>query len=820
MMNWLGKLLGIENLHDVDSWHVSFAAPWAEGRPALVLFACAAAMALGIVFYVRFQRSSDGRRRTLLAIMRGFVLLLLTLVLAEPRLEATIRQTPRSLLLVLFDGTESMGFKDKLTGESASEMAKVIKDENGRPIVNIEDVSRLELIQKVLSNKQNRLLSDLSKQYRVRAYVMDDEVRELNLNKDDVATDQSLDQVDVPFMVSQVKAQGRATAIGAAIDDLGRRHRRHVAGAIIFSDFDQNAGRDAVVAAEGLRVPFYTVGVGPREVVDLSVELQSALVMKKDEDSEVTVHIRQSGLTGRMARVQLLGRRLGSTTDSEAQANAVPIAPPKTVEITGETLSVNIPFTPGIEGRYLLVARVEPFEDEVLTENNSAEREVTVHDDALKLLFVEYEPTWEWRFIKEVFHRDKLVGREGFRTFLRSADFKVRRTNDLFLETLVQPRSAFFANDVIFLSDVPADMLSDHFQQMLHEYVYDFGGGLVVMAGPRFGPGALSQTKVAGMLPVVVDPAGRIRQGDFVPQFTPKTSLYAFMQLGSANDPAENRKAWANLGRLPWYQPVLRVDPRADVLAVHPVDKCVDNETPQPLIAARKYGKGEVIYLGFNETWRLRKRYGEKYYRQFWGQMINRLGLGRALGAQKRFQVNTDRKTYEAGDKVRLTVEAYNENFQKLDADKLEARLITESDSGLSGDGGGATVTTDLIIPLRDSSFYEANVSVYTAGKHRLLVRDPVTREEFEVNFKVAPVTLERRSAVRDFKLQQDLASITGGKSYELHQISTLAADLKAQPITELTVEKSELWNQLLVLILVPLLLLTEWMVRKTRNMR
>lgn len=815
MLNWLGKLLGIDNLHDVDSWHVSFAAPWAEGRPALVLFACAAAVALGIIFYMRFQQTADRKSRIFPAILRSLALLLFVLVLAEPQLEAKIRETPRSLLLVLFDGTESMGFKDKITGDGVTELAKVIADEKGKPVVNLDDVSRIDLIKGVLSNKQNSLLADLSRQYRVRAYVMDqlNEVRELSLAKEQT-TDETQDKIDAAHLTSQIKAEGRATAIGAAIDDLGRRHRRHVAGAVVFSDFDQNAGRDAVVAAEGLRVPFYTVGVGPREVVDLSVELQSSLVMKKDEDSEVTVNIRQSGLTGRVARVQLLGRRLGSTSESEAQAQAVPIAPAKTIELTGDTASVTIPFTPGIEGRYLLMARIDAFEDEVLTENNTAEREVMVHDDALKLLFVEYEPTWEWRFIKEVFHRDKLVGREGFRTFLRSADFKVRKSNELFLETLIQPRNAFFANDVIFLSDVPAEMLSEHFQQMLHEYVYDFGGGLVVIAGPRFGPGALSQTKIADMLPVVVDPSARLRQGDFTFQFTPKTSLYGFMQLGKPNDTAENAKAWNNIGRLPWYQPVLRVDPRADVLAVHPIDKCVDNETPQPLIAVRKYGKGEVVYLGFNETWRLRKKYGEKYYRQFWGQMINRLGLGRAMGAQKRFQVSSDRKTYEAGDKVRITVEAYNENFQKLEAEKLEARLITESESG------GAPVSTDLAIPLRDSSFYEANVPVYTAGKHRLLVRDPVTREEFEVNFKVAPVTLERRSAVRDFKLQQDLASTTGGKFYELHQVSTLAADLKAQPITELTTIKKDLWNQWLILTAVLVLLLGEWTVRKMLNMR
>ena len=86
------------------------------------------------------------------------------------------------------------------------------------------------------------------------------------------------------------------------------------------------------------------------------------------------------------------------------------------------------------------------------------------------------------------------------------------------------------------------------------------------------------------------------------------------------------------------------IEPSATtVLAAHPDDKCDDGRTPQPLIAIRKYGRGEVVYIAFDEMWRLRKKYGEKYYRQFWGQMIHRLGLSHALGSQKRFVVNTDR---------------------------------------------------------------------------------------------------------------------------------------------------------------------------------
>ena len=226
---------------------------------------------------------------------------------------------------------------------------------------------------------------------------------------------------------------------------------------------------------------------------------------------------------------------------------------------------------------------------------------------------------------------------------------------------------------MIFLGDMPASALSPRFCEMTEEFVGKFGGGLVVIAGPRFGPGQLADTPLAKLLPVKVDPAARpYDRQPFRLQLSPAAEQYDFMQLGSS--PRENRKAWDNLGLLPWYQPVERVHPLASVLAEHPEHTCADGKTPQPLIAIRRYGKGEVVYLGFNETWRLRRKYGELYYRQFWGQMIHRLGLSHALGSQKRFVVRTDRRHYQADDQVLLTVEAYDADFQPLSEEALQTR--------------------------------------------------------------------------------------------------------------------------------------------------
>jgi hypothetical protein len=801
----MGSLLGIDDLESIQDWNIRFAASWAEGRPVLVLFLALALGALGVFFYLRYQNIPRRRTVAIMATLRATLLVIIAIILAEPVIAITFTERPRPLLLMLFDGSDSMNVSDKLGDEEIESLATVTDHETHK--TDFESASRLQLVRDTLANPNNKVFEELAETFRIRAYSASEleQVVELNAGRGEESG------FDPALLAEQLKAPGQVTAVGSAIDDLRRRHRSHLlAGVVMFSDFDQNAGAPAVPAAGRLGVPLYTIGVGSRNIVDLAVDLAAPLVLKKDEQVNVTIHLSQTGLTGRTASIQLFKRRLGGAAGA-SDGIEVPIGN-HTVDLTEDNQSIDIPYNPDESGSFQITAKVAPFIEEVQPANNSASRRVTVRDESLKLLFVEYEPTWEWRFIKEVFHRDPLVGREGFRTFLRSADFKVRRANDLFLDTLTRDRSEFFSYDAIFLSDVPAEMLTERFQNMLREYVKTFGGGLVVIGGPRFGPQALANTNLEEILPVVVDPQARIRNSEFALQLTPQAAEFPFMSLGQ--DEIEHRKAWSNLDRLQWYQPVSRPHPLATVLASHPVDLCVDDRTPQPLIATRRAGKGEVIYLGFNETWRLRRMYGEKYYRQFWGQMIYRLGLGRALGSQKRFQAATDQPSYQAGDRVRISVEAYNSEFEALDAKKLEGRLV-------SVDENGQLVTTEISLPMsRDGVVFETTVPVYDAGQHRVIVTDPVTLKETELTFDVAPLAVERRNARRNEALQRALADQTGGKHYELHQVANLATDIKAPVRIETSERRFPVWNTWLFLILALLLMLGEWLSRKLINLR
>ena len=276
--------------------------------------------------------------------------------------------------------------------------------------------------------------------------------------------------------------------------------------------------------------------------------------------------------------------------------------------------------------------------------------------------------------------------------------------------------------------------------------------------------------------------------------------------------------AWENMGRLNWYQPVAAVHEQAFSLMEHPSDKCADGKTPQPLIAIRPYGRGEVVYLAYNEMWRLRRKYGEKYYRQFWSQMIYRLGMSHALGNEKRFVVRLDQQQYRVEDKATLTVEAYTEQYEPLTEENLADRTLT-AELTLPGTAGSSSETRLINIPLLKPGVFEARIPVFAAGEYTLRVKDPVTSKYEERRFEVSELSAERRQGVRNAREQNDLARSTGGKSYELTNVNKLVDDLRLEPIKETLTRTHPLWATPLWFTLVVALMLGEWLLRKTINL-
>lgn len=829
MHTLIAKLLGRSDVDSIDRVHWSFGAEWAARGPAWVLFGCLGLGFLAAFFYLRYQPRAKRSQRMVLGFLRGFALCFLLLILADPILEVSFSSHPRPALWVLLDGTDSMNIADQLTPELKEKIEKAVDLEalktpdaattetSKDPKPDAVSITRADLVRGWLKQDKAGLLKSLSEKFDINVFQFgnSEDVQSLTLAPGD-STDKKL--VDPAHIAKQLTPTGQTTSLSGAFEDLRRRPVANLAGVLVVSDFDHNSGVAPLETARKLGVPIFALGVGATHAVDIAVDLQTSLKMKKTESSTVTVTLRQQELEGQNVTVRVFAQPIEAGSDAVDQAKQINVGE-RAVTLTGPSTLLEFPFTPQEAGRFVFSAEVEALPGEIVEQNNRATREVTVIDDFLRLLFVEYEPTWEWRFVKEVFHRDKLVGLRGFRTYLRSSDPVVRETNELFLPTVTLPRNQFFEHDVLFLGDMPASALSTRFGEMAKEFVGKFGGGLVVMAGPRFGPGELAGTPIADMLPVVVDPDGRPRDSrEFEFRLSPMASQYDFMRLGQSD--AENARAWANLGQLPWYQPVKRVEASSTtVLAEHPTDTCVDGKTPQPLIAIRKFGRGEVVYIAHNEMWRLRRRYGELYYRQFWGQLIHRLGLSHALGSQKRFVVRTDRQQYQPDEQVLVTVEAFDENFEPLTGEALQDRHLT-GDLWLPGRSTQSLDRTrSLSLTEYRPGIFETRIPVSDAGDYVVRVNDPVTKEPVDVYFQVQNLSIERRSATRNLSLQQNIAAETNGRSCELDNVSEVFASFTPPRLTETSVEVFPLWSTWLTFVVLIGLLLAEWTLRKLSNL-
>lgn len=830
-----GWLLGLPGVTGIEQARLTLAASWAnQGTGAFWLWLGIGLLgAVAAIFYLRLQTRGSRAARLTLAACRGLLLALLLLTLAEPVLQLAIISRPRPLVYVLLDGTESMAIEDPTSAAQREALAGHV--ELPRGAASQSGWSRLELVRGLLrAQRPDNVLARLEDQnhYQLEAFVFDG--RTTSRLRRLAEAEASRPATDWPRLAEQLTTTGQVTALGNVLADIPQQSGAgRLAAVVLISDFAHNSGPAPLGSSatgslvERLGVPLYTVGVGATEVIDLAADLQTDPKIRKGDETSVKVRLRQTGLTGREVLVRVTARPEASDASSAAETSdasrdpdpaasaderALPVGQRQVTLEAAEQL-VEFPYTPQAAGRFRFEVQAEPLAEEVVSQNNVAWREANIIDDYVRLMYVAYEPSWEWRFVKEVFHRDKTVGMDGFRTYLASSDPRVRESNPLFLPTLTPQRSEFFANDVIFLDDMPAAALTPRFCELVQEFVGQLGGGLVVIAGPRFGPGQLAGTALSDMLPVVVDRELSLRDDrEFPLRRTPLAELYPFMRLG--RDDRENQQAWDNLGPLPWYQPVAEVHVRAEVLAEHPRDTCRDGRTPQPLIAIRRYGEGEVVYLAFNELWRLRKRFGERYYRDFWSSLIDRLGLSHDLGRRKRFVPRLDREQYRVEDTVTLTVQAYDENYSPLAADDLQSGSL-EAELRLPDAGGGPARVQPLTVPLLRDGLFELRLPVYVAGSYQLRVKDPLTGEFTQRDFEVADLSAERRSPVRELSLQEELARQSGGRSYDLTTVGRLAQDMHLEPVEERVNRNHALWTTPLWFLLLMALMLGEWLGRK-----
>ncbi len=776
MWRWLLDM-GEGDWADLSRWEIA----WQGARRWPLLLLGGVMLALLVVHLYREQgRRLSPWRRWLMQGAKVAALLLLLAILLEPVLRAE-RITPvKSALGVLVDDSLSMGIRDRYLSPEAR---RLVEGSPAGPLLDQpQSPARMEILKRLLADPDLDPLSALGREFDLKVFRFGEEVEETT-----------------PAEIAALEPRSASTDLGSAIRrSLEAFQGRSLSALVLLTDGQHNRGLDPVLAAEAARgqgVRLYAMGFGEPVARDLELtHLLAEDVVFADEEVPLYVKLRQSGFAGTTAEVVL---RRGEV-EMVRRAVTLGQAPEQTVSLH---------FTPDLVGTHTYTVELVPQPGELLDTNNQVSKVLRVIDQAIRVLYLEEEPRWFWRFFTAAALRDK---RLRLSILLRSADPTLESDPNYVFE-FPESRHDMLGYDVVVFGDVNPAYFTDEQLTLLEEFVRSEGGGFLMVAGRRFSPGAWRGTPVETMLPVEFDAQpGLTAEGALSATATYRLLLTPEGRTSSVTrlleDPEESLAQWDRLAGLYWFAPnITRAKPAASVLATHDSEEA--RSGPLPLLVAMQYGRGRTMFLGTDETWRWRQTSGD-LFRRFWGQAIQYLSVVRLLGEARRVQLTADHSRYSVGDTVQLSARVLDEAYRPLEAERVLAVVRSE---GL----------TESAVELRGSAarpglFYGSFVASQV-GQYFVWVEG--AEDSGKAFFTVGPPRREFANPSMNQELLQHLTTSTGGKFYQVDELAGLLTDLQGERREVRHPVEDELWDAPVVLVLITLLLCIEWLVRKRSDL-
>ncbi len=280
---------------------------------------------------------------------------------------------------------------------------------------------------------------------------------------------------------------------------------------------------------------------------------------------------------------------------------------------------------------------------------------VDVVDERLRVLYVEDQPRWTYRFLKTALLRDPSI---AARCLLLSADpdFPQEASPGEAPLAGFPSREDLERFDVILLGDIdPAKLGAPDAPASLRHFVEERGGGIALLCGPRHAPSRLRGTPLEDCLPATLL-GGEARwrpTAPFALRLTPRGRMSEILRL--LGDDAENvafleGRSEPEAERPPGftgYAPLGAVKPGAVVLAEHPIDRA-------PLLLTQWFGSGRVLLLAIDDLWRWRFGAEDLLFYRFMGQSIRFLADVDRLAGEESGRAVPDRREYRPGELVRL----------------------------------------------------------------------------------------------------------------------------------------------------------------------
>lgn len=560
-----------------------------------------------------------------------------------------------------------------------------------------------------------------------------------------------------------------------------------LAGLIVLSDGADNDALGALEIASLTRhgVPVYTVGYGP-ESLPGEVELKNvSLASEAPPGSKVVAHavIDHDGGGEAVFKVRSGGTLI-------ARENI-------TLPADEPTVRADLLLDAGEVGIRELTFEIETSAGDQLAANNQVERLLTVSERKRRVLYLEGEPRWEYKFLRRAIAEDDVL---ELVSWLKTTDRKTYRQGVEDAADLANgfptTQAELFSYDVVILGSLDATELNPEQHQWLEVYVSERGGSLLALAGRHaLADGRWDVQPLAAALPVNLERTGNAGYQALEGQVLP-TRLGVDSPFTQLVD-AEGGSGWLSLPPLGDLQRLGTLKPAASVLL-----EFVQNEERLPLLVTQPYGLGMTAVLATASTWRWQMRTPpeDPRHKLFWRQLLRQL----AESAQQQRSVAL---ALEDGA-ISIRAQLRDENFRPA-LDLGATATVTGTDRQTNT----IALTPGAVVGQLAGRFMPAAAGVYRVD---VQLDGPSGESETITRFlRAGNEAREAFSPTRNGALLGRIADTTGGRYFADGNLSALPELLRFGGAGVQRMEILPLWNLPILFLLLVLLKLIEWSLRR-----
>jgi hypothetical protein len=624
----------------------------------------------------------------------------------------------------------------------------------------------------------------------------------------------------------------------------------HLIGIIFLSDGRNNADSAPARTAQklsGRRQPIYPVVLGtpePRGNVMITEVEAPPKATKDDVDVEIKVTFKVTRMKKQKIKVNL--QRADQRADQ-------PKIEPQTVIHDGKdreyTRRFVVSMDPDGKVHQTFTVLLQP---EVKPRSGTLSQQVVITMEGAKpkVLVIDGEARWEFHYLASALLRDDSVEVERvlFNPPLRDpniSESKLLRMHNP-QRKLPEGPDGLVGYQCIILGDVSPEQMPLKDRKRLEEFVSKHGGTLVIIAGKRFTPliyvdlhdehaEPLGEKKIGAkdesdplikLLPIDQPRVVKPFQG-FPVTMTRQGKDTAFMHMEP--DAAENEKRWAEFP-LHYWAIVGKAKPAATTLAyfrdpqqqqaARDKEKEKDEDEvklsrEQALIARHTYGRGQVLYIGLDSTWRWRWRIGDTYHHRFWSQVIR-------WAASDYVRLGTSKPVYKAGQDVDISLTLEDKEVKKIPKDgQLRTRVIPLEGTNRK-DQPAAEVT--LSRPEKGSLVFKGQVQNLPTGQYLIELVPPDRSWDLDLGKKATStfvVTPPDNKEMDQLETDEDELRMLAEKSGNSRRLYTpgdardVVEQLTERNITVTDRYERGLWQEWLTLVLFLVLITVEWIGRK-----